>query len=254
VKRFDGATVLVTGGGSGIGWETATRFALEGADVLITGRDAARLDDAVMRAAERGAVLRRHVADVLEEPQVADAVAEAAAPTGRLDVLFNNAGGGSQNRPLADIDASSFDQVMATHARGVWLGMKHAIPVMLAGGGGAIVNMSSMAGLVGTPRNAEYTAAMWAVIGLTKAATLDYASQGIRVNAVCPAAHETEILQGTRDRFPGAAWDERVRRVYPRGRTGEPAEVAEAVLFLSSPAASNIHGIALPIDGGFTAQ
>jgi NAD(P)-dependent dehydrogenase (short-subunit alcohol dehydrogenase family) len=253
-QRFDGATVLVTGAASGIGHETAVRFALEGADVLITGRSIDRLDSAIASAADRGTRLRCLVADVKDEAQVAAAVAEAARPAGRLDVLFNNAGGGGQGKPLAEIDAESFDEVMATHARGIWLGMKHAIPVMIRGGGGAIVNMSSMAGLVGVPVNAEYTAAMWAVIGLTKAATMDYGGQGIRVNAVCPGAHETEMVEATRARFPGTEWNERVRRVYPRGRIGDPSEVAETVLFLASPAASNVYGIALPVDGGFTAQ
>ena len=201
-----------------------------GTDPLLLTGDVASADD-----------WKAHVAEVLER-------------CGRIDALINNAGIMGNAAALVKIDQDEFDQVYATNVRGTWLGMKHCIPPMLAAGGGAIVNLSSIHGLHGNAGQAAYSASKHAVIGLTKTAAIEYAKKGIRVNAVCPAAHETDMYFDFRKRFTDEQWQARIDAKYPRGQVGKPEEVAAVVLFLCSPGASNLHGLALPIDGGFAAQ
>jgi NAD(P)-dependent dehydrogenase (short-subunit alcohol dehydrogenase family) len=166
---------------------------------------------------------------------------------GRLDILINNAGVSGNGKFLCDVDESEFDQILAVNARGTFLGMKYAIPEMLRGGGGCIVNVGSKGGLA-------YIGSKHAVVGMTKAAAVEYAGQGIRVNAVCPAAHDSAMVRKFASSFTPEAWDARVKAVYPVGRTGQVEDVSAMILFLCSAGALNIHGVAMPIDGGFTAQ
>ena len=252
-EAFAGHRVIVTGGGSGVGRATALMFAAQGARVLIGGRRRESLEETRSLAANLSGHIEVQQVDVLDAGSVREIVSRSVKEWGGLDFLFNNAGNNAQGRPLADVDEESFDRTIGIHAKGVFLGMKYAIPAMIDSGGGAIVNMSSIAGVAGMASNSEYCAAMAAVIGLTKAAAVDYARFGIRVNAVCPGAHETEILREFISRFTPEQWQERVDRVYPTRRIGRPEEVASVVLFLASAAASNIHGVALPIDGGYLA-
>ena len=178
-------------------------------------------------------------------------VARTLETYGRLDVAFNNAGiEGGGNAPTHEQDDEEFDRVMAINVRGVFLSMKHQIPAMLKNGGGAIVNTSSVAGLIGFGGVSPYTASKHAVVGLTKAAALEYGQQGVRINAVAPAAIQTPML----DRFTESVPREMLESMHPIGRLGEPHEVAKAVLWLASADASFVTGTTLAVDGGFVAQ
>ncbi|WP_342000177.1 SDR family oxidoreductase [Microbacterium sp. LWH7-1.2] len=250
---FQGKRVLITGGGTGVGQATALAFAARGARVLVGGRRSQPLERTRELAAGLPGSIEGQQVDVLSAGSVRSMVDRATREWGGVDVLFNNAGNSGQGRPLAAVDEESFDRTIGIHAKGVFLGMKYAIPAMVESGGGAIINMSSIAGVVGMAGNAEYCAAMAAVIGLTKAAAVDYARHGVRVNAICPGAHRTEILNEFISRFTPDEWQEHVDRVYPTRRVADPSEAAAVVLFLASDAASNIHGVALPVDGGYLA-
>jgi NAD(P)-dependent dehydrogenase (short-subunit alcohol dehydrogenase family) len=190
--------------------------------------------------------------DVADEAQVATMVERAVATFGRLDMAFNNAGIVGFTGDLADESAESFDKVTAINLRGVWTCMKHELRQMRTQGTGAIVNCSSLGGLVGQAGRASYHATKHGVIGLTKSAAMDYAPRGIRINAVCPGVIDTPMSSDMIENQPDAMRE--VIRDQPIGRPGRPEEIAAAAIWLCSPAASLVLGVALPVDGGFTAH
>jgi NAD(P)-dependent dehydrogenase (short-subunit alcohol dehydrogenase family) len=246
---FRGQVALVTGAGSGMGWATAQGFAAAGAAVVL-----ADINEAAVHAASAtlNAAGHRTIAvtcDVADEAQAAALVARAVAAFGRLDMAYNNAGILGPMGDVTDETAAAFDAVQAVNLRGVWTCMKHELLHMRQQGSGAIVNCSSLGGLVGLPGRAAYHASKHGVVGLTKSAALDYAARGIRVNAVCPGCIDTPMGAGIE---PAAMLA--FLRDQPIGRIGLAAEVAAAVLWLCSPGASGVLGVALPVDGGFTAH
>lgn len=253
-RAFAGQTAIVTGASKGLGRSIALAFAAQGANVVLTGRTPAPLEALAeeMRALQaEPLVIPGDVAVAADWQALVDSVLARFA---RIDVLVNNAGVMGGAAALCKIADDEFDRVFAINVRGTWLGMKHCIPPMIAGGGGAIVNLSSIHGLHGNAGQAAYSASKHAVIGLTKTAAIEYAKKGVRVNAVCPAAHETDMYFDFRKRFTEEQWQARIDAKYPRGKAGLPEEVSSVVLFLCSPGAANLHGLALPIDGGFAAQ
>ncbi len=254
--RFDGKVAVVTGGGSGIGLATALAFAERGAAVVVADRNGETAQAAAARVQAAGAQALAVTVDMGAGEEVARLMAATVEAFGRLDILFNNAGvSGIQGKRLADVDEDSFDEILRVNVRGVWLGMKHAIPAMLERGGGCIVNNASMLGLVAQPFKGAYAASKHAVIGLTKSAAIDYGQAGVRVNAVCPGGVETDNTLRYRATFSPEDWDRRNQAAYPAtGRWARAEEIAGVVLFLCSDAASNVHGTAISADGGYVAQ
>ena len=252
MKEFEGKVALVTGGGSGIGRATALAFARDGARVVIGNRNVQRGEETVsmIRAAGGTASFRR--TDILVAADIEALVKHAVSEYGGLDLAFNNAGIEGEPRPLAEQTEANYDAVMDINVKGVWLSMKYEIPRILDQGGGAIVNCSSVAGVIGFPGIGIYSASKHAVIGLTKAAALEYSAQGIRVNAVNPAVIDTEMVDRLADGMNMKKDD--LTTFHPIGRLGRVEEVAEAVLWLCSDKASFVIGHSLMVDGGFTAQ
>jgi NAD(P)-dependent dehydrogenase (short-subunit alcohol dehydrogenase family) len=240
-----GRVALVAGASKGIGAVTAEAFAAAGAAVVLGARDTAALEALASGIRSRGGQALAVGLDVTDAGSARHFVEAALDRFGRLDAAFNNATAGPLPAPLADIDPDEFDLGIATNIRGTFLGMKYQIPAMLRSGGGAIVNMASIAGLNGTANLAAYVAGKAGIIGLTKVAALDYADQGIRVNVVAPGPILTYHLEAAGPQAQrGAAQSTPMRRV------GNPAEVAQAVLWLCSDQSSFITGTVMPIDGG----
>ncbi|MCJ2085143.1 glucose 1-dehydrogenase [Methylobacterium sp. E-005] len=246
---FTGQVALVTGAGSGIGLATAKAFAAAGAAVVLVGDKAESIDKATREITEAGQKALAVVCNVADEQAAAAAVGKAVSTFGRLDMAYNNAGILGPMCPMMEETAEGFDEVNAVNLRGVWTFMKHELLQMKKQGSGAIVNCSSLGGLVGLPGRAAYHATKHGVIGLTKSAALDVAAEGIRVNAICPGCVETPMGDG----IDPAAMQEFLKQ-QPIGRMGRPEELAAAVLWLCSPASSFVLGVALPVDGGFVAH
>ncbi|MFE2517790.1 glucose 1-dehydrogenase [Streptomyces mirabilis] len=247
---FTDQVALVTGAASGMGLATARAFAEAGAAVVLADRD----EKAVQRAAEElNAAGHRAigvVCDVTDEDQAAAMVDRAVAEYGRLDMAFNNAGIQVPPSDAADETAENFDRVNAVNLRGVWGAQKHELRQMRTQGSGAIVNCSSLGGLVGLPERAAYHASKHGVIGLTKSAAVEYAPKGIRINAVCPGTIDTPMVSDMLESQADAMAE--ILKEQPIGRLGRAEEIAAAVLWLCSPGASFVLGVALPVDGGFT--
>ena len=249
---FTGQVALVTGGSSGMGLATAQAFAEAGAAVILADVNEAALSAAAEDLTTAGHQALGVVCDVSQEDQVDAMVNQAVATFGRLDMAFNNAGIQAPPMDAADEPAEMFDRVNAINLRGVWTCMKHELRQMRAQGSGAIVNCSSLGGLVGLPGRAAYHASKHGVIGLTRSAALEYAPRGIRINAVCPGTIETPMVTDMIAKGELSVPDAVANQ--PIGRLGRADEIAAAVLWLSSPGASLIVGVALPVDGGYTAR
>ncbi|MBA1146126.1 glucose 1-dehydrogenase [Ectothiorhodospiraceae bacterium WFHF3C12] len=255
MHSLEGKAILVTGGSSGIGQASALAMARAGAMITIADIDMARGEETVATIRARGgdAVFIR--ADVRDGADVEAAVHCVVRNHGRLDGAFNNAGilEGLFTSPV-DCDESVWDRVIDVNLKGVWLCLKHELPQMRAQGGGVIVNHASIAGLYGNGIvGPAYIASKHGVVGLTRATALTYAAEGIRVNAICPGIiNETVMSEAIYGDNPER--EAQVRALYPAGRVGTLAEVAETVAWLFSDATSFMTGIALPVDGGLLAQ
>ena len=251
---LDGKVALVTGGGSGIGRAASLAYSREGARVALVDVNVEGGEETVQLIKEAGGDAILVHADVSESSGTLDMVAQTVGRFGRLDCAFNNAGvGGGRDRNLtADYTEEDWDRVIGINLKGVWLSMKAEIPRMLAQGGGAIVNTASIMGLIAAPGAVAYMAAKHGVVGLTKAAALEYAGDNIRVNAVCPGYIDTPLLRPVLTAHEG--FEERIVSRHPVGRLGQPQEIAEAVIWLSSEAASFVTGHSMAVDGGYVAQ
>lgn len=247
-----GKTVLITGASSGIGAGAARVFADQGACVVLSARREERLRDLVAELNDAGFEASYRVADVRSDDEVRRLVECVVERHGRLDAAFNNAGVGLPRSPLHLLDGDAYDLVMETNVRGVWNCMRHELTAMVAAGaGGAIVNTSSVGGLVASSVGAPYIAAKHAVVGLTKAAAVEYAAHGIRVNAIAPGLTRSEMTDEWFAISPGT--EQRAYRSAPQQRAADAVEVAEAAAWLCSDKASFVTGTTLPVDGGRTA-
>lgn len=244
--EFSGQTVLITGASRGLGRACAEAFAAEGAELVLVSRGGAELETLARELRAQGVAVTAQAADVTNEAEIVPLIDSLR----RCDVLVNNAGG---NRPQAflDVDLATLDQLIALNVRSMFVVAQAAARKMVAAGRGAIVNMSSQMGHVGAANRTVYCLSKHAIEGLTKAMAVELAPRGVRVNAVAPTYIDTPL---TKPFFENAAFRDDVLRRLPQGRIGTPAEVAAAVRFLASPAASLITGTSLLVDGGYTAQ
>src|SRR5256886_1689440 len=247
---FENKVALVTGAGSGMGLATAKAFAEAGAAVVL-----ADIDENAVRSAAEELVSAGHKAiavrcNVADEAEVAAMIEQTVSTFGRLDAAYNNAGVQSPAVETTDASGEEFDRVHAINLRGVWNCMKYELRQMREQGSGAIVNCSSIGGLIGLPGRAIYHASKHGVIGLTRSAALEYAAKGIRINAICPGTIDTPMVQEMIAKDPEAMKE--IMREQPIGRLGRAEEIASAVLWLCGPGSTFVIGHALAVDGGFT--
>lgn len=248
---FKDKVVLVTGGGGDIGRATALAFARAGAVVTVTDISREAGQATVAQITAKGGKAAFIHADVGRAADVKALVEQVVAAHGRLDCAFNNAGIEEEHMRLADCTEDTFDRIMNVNVKGVWLCMKHQLAQMHAQGSGAIVNTASVAGLVGAPKMAAYSASKHAVVGLTKSAAVEYGRKGVRVNAVCPGIIRTQMYERALQADPQV--EKFAVAAHPIGRLGRAEEVAAVVLWLCSDAASFVTGHAHTVDGGLTA-
>ncbi|MCO8267357.1 SDR family oxidoreductase [Haloferax prahovense] len=252
MAQFDTEVAVVTGAGSGIGRATAEAFAAEGARVVVSDVNVEGGEETVARIEEAGGTATFVETDVTDGDAVAAMVETAVSEYGRLDFACNNAGVGGAQKPAADLSFDEWQQVIDVNLNGVWRSMRHEIPAMLDGDGGVVVNMASILGKVGFANASHYVAAKHGVLGLTKSAAIEYAEQGVRVNAVCPGFVDTPLLS------EGGLDDPEARKgiesLHPMNRLGDVDEIASAVVWLCSDGASFTTGEALTVDGGYTSR
>ncbi len=252
IGRVENKIALVTGGGSGLGRATVQALAREGAKVLVADLNLESAHETVIMVAETGGEASAFAMDVTVATQVEAMVQTTVERYGRLDCAFNNAGiPGKVGTSVIDYEEEDWDRVIAVDLKGVWLGMKYELKQMLKQGRGVVVNTASIAGLVGLVGSSPYVASKHGVVGLTKTAALEFAQQNIRVNAVCPGVFRTPLVEKIIAELPER--EELYLSAQPIGRMGRPEELAEAVVWLCSDAASFVTGHAFPIDGGYVA-
>jgi 3alpha(or 20beta)-hydroxysteroid dehydrogenase len=254
-NRLEGKTALVTGAGGEIGAATIRLMLARGARIIAVDQDKRSLQQLKVDI-EPGDDLVVIEADVTNEESVRNYVERAKEAFGRIDIFFNNAGIGGPVSPITEFSLADFQKVMSVNVVGVFLGLKHVIPVMAAGGGGSIINSSSVAGLTGTPGICAYNASKHAVIGLTRSAAAEWAGKGIRINSINPGPITSRMMTAIEDGLAkGEVNDmhERFVALIPARRFGTPEEVAALVAFLASEDARYMHGAVVAIDGGFTA-
>lgn len=247
---LDGKVAIVTGAARGIGEGVARRFVDAGARVVIVD-----VIDARGLADDLGDRADAVVADVADADGVRRAIADVADRLGRIDIMCNNAGIDGEHATTADCTLENFDRVHSVNVRGVFLGMKYVLPVMISQGGGAIINIASAAGIVGMPKLAAYCSSKAAVLGLTRTAALEYGAFGIRVNAICPGLIRTPMFDELERDDPAqhAQLTGAVLAMTATGRIGTPTEIGDAAVFLAGDSSSFVTGVALPVDGGYTA-
>jgi NAD(P)-dependent dehydrogenase (short-subunit alcohol dehydrogenase family) len=252
MPSFEGKVAIVTGAANGIGRAVAGAFASRGASVLLADIDVEGGEAAAARIVDDGGTASFLATDVSVSSDVRAMVAAALDRYGRLDYAHNNAGIVGGGATVVDMPEETWERGIAVMLTGVFLCLKYEIPAMLAHGGGAIVNTSSGAGIIGFPTMANYVAAKHGVIGLTKTAALEYAASGVRINAVCPGTARSKMVEDWIGRDPARVAE--VAALHPIGRIAEAEEIAAAVLWLCSDAASFMIGAALVVDGGYTIQ
>ena len=248
----DQRVAIVTGGSSGIGRATAIALAKEGAKIVVAARRSKEGEETVRLVKETGSDGIFVNTDVANEASMKSLVEKTIDSYHRLDYAFNNAGIEQSMAPLTEQTVEEFDQIMNVNVRGVWLCMKYEIPELIKSGGGAIVNMSSGAGVVGLPQFSLYVASKHAVLGLTKSAALEYAKSGIRINAVAPGGVDTDMVERLTVAYK--QWREMLTSMHPIGRLSNPEEIANAVVWLLSDKASFVLGHKLLVDGGLVSR
>lgn len=246
-------TVIITGGTTGIGKATAIAFGKKGYNVVVTSRKANKEAEIIPVIVATGATAAFYQLDVTDEQAVAKLIDDVVTKFGKLDVLVNNAGiSGEQSGLLADATGENLRALFNTNILGLFFGMKYAIKAMLKTGGGSVVNLASIAGLNGLLSSAHYCASKHAVVGLTKAGAVEYATQGIRINAIAPGAIKTDILQNAIN--GGSYSEESIAAIHPMKRMGTPEDIANGIVFLASDDCPFMTGSILSVDGGYNAQ
>jgi NAD(P)-dependent dehydrogenase (short-subunit alcohol dehydrogenase family) len=251
MKRLDGKVALITGGGTGIGAACARVFAQEGAAVVITGRRKNVLETVVKEIEKTKGRALAVAGSVTDEGHAQAAVVQAARSYGKLDILVNNAGAGAFGKFLHETDEATWNEMLAINLTGTYRMIKAAVPEMIKAGGGSIVNVSSVASLVGIPMVAAYSASKGGMDALTRCVAVDYAQQKIRCNSVCPGLVDTPMASGLIENKEALA---QIMTAYPLGRPGTSEEVAKLILYLASDESTWMTGSVIPLDGGMTAH